>query len=415
MTKALVVARWEYLEKVKSKAFLISLFLTPIIMVAMGVLPGLLAGQEDKSTKIIGVVDLSGKVADEFARRMEQYTLPDGQPNYVVQVLGSGSTVDLASARSDADMLVARDDIEGYLIIGAEYLKDTLVEYRSKNVGDFRVRSRVEENLKNIITERKLAAMGIEASVLRSLKVPLDVKSVKISSKGMEEEGGFLKVFFSAYVFMMMLFFLILTSGQLLVRSVMEEKANRIVEVLVSSSSPTEIMAGKVLGLSALGLTQIFFWGLVGAAVSLHMGVTLVPIDQALLLLVYFVLGYLFYAAVFIMLGSPVTTEQEAQQITGYLVMLLVMPVVLAIPAMQNPNATWLKVLTYVPFLTPTLMALRIPIQMPSLGEVIATVLVMIGSIYGGMWAAGRVFRVAILATGKRPSLAEIIRWVKNG
>jgi ABC-2 type transport system permease protein len=211
-----------------------------------------------------------------------------------------------------------------------------------------------------------------------------------------------------------MLFFLIVTSGQLLVRSVIEEKSNRIVEVLVSSCSPTELMAGKVVGLSALGLTQMAFWGVIGLAVSAQFSLNLIDAGQALLLLIYFILGYLFYAAVFIAAGSPLTTEQEAQQVTSYLVMVLILPIVLALPAMKNPDAAWLKVLTFFPPLTPTMMALRIPIQMPALWEILTTILLMLVSIYGAMVAAGRIFRIAILATGKTPKFKEILRWVRT-
>jgi ABC-2 type transport system permease protein len=237
---------------------------------------------------------------------------------------------------------------------------------------------------------------------------------VKLTEKG-EAEGDFMKTFFSAYVFMMMLFLLIVSSGQILVRSVIEEKSNRIIEVLVSSCTPTELMAGKVLGLSGLGFTQIGFWSLMGLAASLQFGVEIVAPANALLLIVYFVLGYLLYAAIFIGVGSPVSTEQAAQQVTSYLVIILLVPIVMTLPAMRNPDATWIKVLTYIPLLTPTMMALRIPISMPPVHEILLTILLLIGSIVGAMVAAGRIFRIAILMTGKTPSLKEIFRWIKTG
>jgi ABC-2 type transport system permease protein len=175
------------------------------------------------------------------------------------------------------------------------------------------------------------------------------------------------------------------------------------------------LMAGKVLGLSALGFTQMGFWALIGVAMSLQTGIALIDPAHAALLVLYFVLGYLFYAAVFIAFGSPVTTEQEAQQVNGYLVMLLVLPIALAFPVVQNPDAGWIRILTFIPFLTSTMMALRIPVHTPPPGEIIASVIVMLVSIYGAMWAAGRIFRIAILATGKRPSLREVLRWIRTG
>lgn len=416
MRKALVVAKWEYFEKVKSKSFLIGLFITPLLMVAMGVLPSLLAGKEDESTKIIGVIDATGELNSLLAQRMEKYKLFNDQPNYLLQPIAVGRNIDVVEASKEADERVQRDDLEGYVVLGPNALKDSVVEYRSKAAGDFRLVNRLEANLKNILAERKFLEKNLDPKLANELKVSLDVRTVKISKSGAKEETDFLKTFFSAYIFLMMLFFLIFTSGQLLVRSVIEEKSNRIVEVLVSSCTPTELMVGKVLGLSALGLTQMGFWALIGLASTAQFGTSAFPpANQLLLMSVYFVLGYLFYSAIFIALGTPVTTEQEAQQINGYLVMFLVLPIALVMPVMQHPNATWVKILTYIPLFTPTFMALRIPVQMPSVGEVIATVLILIASTYFMMVAAGRIFRIAILATGKRPSMKELVRWVREG
>ena len=416
MMKSLVVARWEYLEKLKSKAFLISLLVTPMIMVAMGILPGLFVDQEDKQTKIIGVIDQTGDIVDSLAARMQRrYKLADGQPTYMIRTIADGNHMPLDESIAKASAMVLSDEIEGFCIIKTSITSDTFFEFRSKNVGDFRLSNRLEESLKEILSERKLASLGMDPSVLRQLNSRLDVKLVKLSKSGEQEESGFERVFYTAYIFLMMLFFLIVTSGQLLVRSVIEEKSNRIVEILVSSCSSTELMAGKVLGLSGLGLTQMAFWALIGIPIALHFDVALVPAGQIALLVLYFILGYLFYAAVFITVGSPLTTEQEAQQVNSYVVLLLIIPIVLALPAMQHPNASWLKVLTYIPFLTPTMMALRIPIQMPGATEILATIVLMLVSILVSMWVAGRVFRIAILATGRRPRLKEIIEWVKTG
>jgi ABC-2 type transport system permease protein len=415
MRKALAVARWEYLEKVKSKAFLISLVLTPAIMIGMSVLPTFFVRQEEETAKVIGLLDRSGSLGPLLAERLEErYRLPDGQPRYIVAILASGLSAGEADARDLADERVQRGDIEGYLVLSGGGAGDSLVEWRATNPGDFRLVARVEETLRRILAEQRLRERGLEPALLDDLQPEVSVRSVKLTARG-EEETGFEKMFFSAYIFLMMLFFLIFTSGQLLVRSVIEEKSNRIVEVLVSSCSPTDLMAGKVLGLSGLGFTQIAFWALIALGLSLQFGVVLVDPGHGLLLVLYFILGYLFYAAVFIALGSPLTTEQEAQQVSSYLVMLLILPVVLALPAIQNPDALWLRILTFIPFLTPTMMALRIPVQTPPAWEIAVTTAVMIVSIYGAMWVAGRIFRVALLATGKRPSLRDILRWVRTG
>ncbi len=415
MKKILAVARWEYMEKVKSKIFLVGLLLTPLIMVGMGVLPTLLVSQEDEHSRIIGVIDPTGTIIEPFTQRMQtRYLLKNKQPNYIVLPLAAGTRINVDEAVADANRRVASDQIDGYFVFPGGG-RDSLIEYRSKTVGDFALPPRIEDVLKTIIAEQRVKSLGLDPAVLRQIEVKMDIRSVKLSAKGEKENAGFERVFLSAYVFLMMLFLLIVTSGQMLVRSVIEEKSNRIVEVLVSSCSPTELMAGKVLGLSGLGLTQMAFWALIGVAASLQFGMQLIDPGHALLLVVYFILGYLFYAAIFIAAGSPLNTEQEAQQITSYLVLVLILPIVLALPAMKDPNATWIKVLTYIPFLTPTMMALRIPIQMPGLWEILLTIVIMLISITGAMVAAGRIFRIGILSTGKSPKLKEILRWIRNG
>ena len=412
MNKVLAVARWEYLERVKSKAFIIGLILTPIIMVGMGVLPTLLATQEDTKTKAIGLIDRTGQVGETFVVRMHDRFRPkDGRPNYAVVLLPPGGEESVA----DADKRVLAGEIEGYCVLDGVSTGDTVVQYRSTAVGDFFLIGRIEETLRTIIAEKRAASKGIGLDLLKELRVKLDLQTTKLSKSGEEEEGNFLTVFFSAYVFMMMLFMLILGSGQVLVRSVIEEKSNRIVEVLVSSCSPTELMAGKVLGLSLLGFTQIGFWALIGIAATLQFGIQFVAPASGLLLIVYFILGYLFYAGIFIAAGSPLSTEQAAQQVTSYLVMILIIPIVLAMPAMKNPDAAWIKIMSFIPFLTPTMMALRLPIQMPEMWEILGTIAIMIVSIYFVMVAAGRIFRIGILMTGRTPGIGEIIRWIKTG
>jgi ABC-2 type transport system permease protein len=412
MKKAFAVARWEYMEKIKSKAFLISLILMPIIMIGFGVLPTLLASQADTEPRIIGVIDATGQLFDALRSRVEtRYKLPDGQPNYVLRLVGEREELEVA--KKQADRLVVHGDLEGYLIIATTVFQDSVAEYRAKNVGNLRVVERFTATLRDIVFERRLQEAGVNPGLVTALRTKLELRTVKVTAKGIEE-AGFEQVFFSAYLFMMMMFFLVATSGQLLVRSVVEEKANRVVEILVSSCSPTDLMAGKILGLSGLGLTQVSVWALIGVVISLKFGIALASLDVVLLLLIYLILGYLFYAAIFVAAGSPISTEQEAQQITSYLVLVLVLPLVLALSVLQNPESTMVKVLSLIPLLTPTMMAIRIPVLMPSTAEIVASILILAASTLVAMWAAGRIFRTAILAYGKRPSIGEIIRLLKT-
>jgi ABC-2 type transport system permease protein len=417
MNKSVAIARWEYLEKIKSKSFIIGLFLTPILMIVSAVLPSLMMSHEDDTSKIIGLIDATGVVAqpltDALARK---YVIPATKaPRYVIRSLAEGRGIDVPAAIAEGTRLVIAGELEGYCVVRPDTGSVPVTEYRSTSVGDMTLNQRLESTLDDVLTEQKALAKGVSPDVLRDLNVRIDLKSVKLSKSGSEEEGSFLKQFFTGYGVVMIFMLLMMTSGQLLVRSIIEEKSNRIVEILVSSVTPTELMAGKVLGLSALGLTQIGFWVLVGVAGALQFGVSLFDWLQALLIVIYFVLGYLFYAAVFIGAGSPLSREQDMQQMMQYLVFPLVTPIIVAIPAMQSPGAQWIKVLSFIPFMTPSMMSLRIPIQMPEWWEIVGTIAVLIISTYVAMIAAARIFRIAILSTGKSPTLKELLRWARKG
>lgn len=415
MTKAFTVARWEYTEKIKSKAFLITLFLMPLIMVGFGVIPGLLVSRPDKESKVIGIIDLSGDVFQPLSKLLtERYKLPDGRPNYVVRPIEISVDFTVEPAKRFADSLTANGEMEGYLVIGKTIMTDTNVDYHTQNVGNFRVAERISRTLRDVVVEKKLTSQGLNPLLIKDLTRTIELRTLKLAKEGKEEEAGFEKVFFTSYIFMMMMFFLVMTSGQLLVRSMLEEKSNRVVEVLMSSCSARDLMAGKIIGLSGLGFTQIGFWSVIGIAISLKFAVTLISPSSALLLLVYFVLGYLLYAAIFVAAGSPVSTEQEAQQITSYLTIVLVLPIVLSRPIMQDPNSLMVRVMSFIPLLTPTMMAMRIPIQTPPAIEVVASIVVLFISMLAAIWMAGKIFRTAILATGKRPSLPELFRLLRT-
>ncbi len=411
MRKALAVARWEYVEKIKSKAFIISLLLTPTIMVGVGVLPGLLASRPDTETRTIGVIDRSGEVAGPLAKLVdERFKLPDGQPNYLLRPLESGG--ELIAQKKEADSLVLSEKIEGYIVIGNARSGDSTVEYHSENPGNFKIIDRFTTSIHDVMVARRLS--GLDPAVIKEITAPVELKVIRLSRSGKEQEAAIQQVFLTSYGFMMMMFFLIVTSGQILVRSMLEEKANRVVEVLMSSCSANQLMAGKVIGLSLLGLTQMSLWAILGVAISLKFAVTLVSIPSALLLAVYFVLGYLLYAAIFVAAGAPVSTEQEAQQVNSYLVILLMVPIALAFVVIENPQASLARILTFIPFLTPSMMAMRIPIQMPPLWEISATLILLLGAAIGAIWAAGKIFRTTILVYGKRPSLKELFTLIRS-
>jgi len=412
-SKALQVALWEFVEKIRSKAFIISLVIMPIIMVLFGVLPGLFVSRPDSNATVVGIIDETGIIIGPLAKRLdEKYKLPDGQPNYVVRNLDGQGAIE--KKKMEANRMVTAGDITGYFYFPSVIFDSGKVEYRSENVSNIKIQERFSRTIEEVIVESRILKQGLDPLLIKKITADINVKSIKVSEKGDEKETGFLETFFSGYVVIMMLLFLVLTSGQLLIRSVVEEKTNRVIEVLLSSCSARDLMVGKILGLSGLGIVQMLIWGMIGFAVSLKTGTNIFTTMNLMLSLVYLILGYIFYSAIFVAAGSPVTTEQEAQQITTYVSLLLVFPMVIVMPVMQNANSVWIKVLSFIPLLTPALMVLRISVQMPAIWEILSTIVILIISSIIMMWAAGKIFRVAVLSYGKRPTLPELYRWVRE-
>jgi len=413
MRKIVTIARWEYLEKVKTKTFIISLVITPLIIIMFSLLPTLLTQKEDQRTKVIGVVDTSGIYFHQLTNELEQYKLDDNQPKYILLKLANKNKT-LNKLKAEADKNVIDNKIEGFLFIlngGTDSLE---VEYRSENLGSFKDLRHFEEKINRIRIQNEFNERGIDPSLAEFVQSSVEIEQIKIEKSGKEGKQDFLVVFFSAFIFILLLMMMVIYSGQLLVRSLIEEKSNRLIEILISSCTSEQLLAGKILGLSALGLTQIFIWSLIG--ITLVGGAVIPPeaFDDVLPMLVYFITGFIFYTTIFVGIGSIVTTEQEAQQMTTYISLILILPVVIAMPAIQNPGSVMVTVLSYIPLTIPSIMLLRFKIAPVPLLDIIITLSIMFVSTIVTLKIAAKIFRIGILSYGKKPTIKELIQWSKE-
>lgn len=413
MKKAFAVAKWEFLEKVKTKAFIISLILTPAVILSFSIIPTMLTTQEDNTTKAIGILDTSGIYFRQMTIKLESYRLANEQPNYLIINLHHRDE-SFAELKKQADSGTFNNRIEAYLLILNGGTDSVKLEYRSRSVGNFRDVSRFQEAFNDVRIKRKLESAGADTSLIKYISSNVEVHPIKIEKGGKESTPNFLMVFFSSFIFIMLLMMMILYSGGMLIRSLVEEKSNKIIEILISSCTSNDLLAGKILGLSALGMTQIIIWAAIGISL---VGSSVVPPDafeHILPMLGYFVLGFVFYTAIFVGIGSVVTTEQEAQQMTTYISILLVFPVVIAFSAIQNPDSTLIQVLSYFPLTLPSIMMLRLNVAPVPFPEILITIIIMVFSIYLTIYFAAKIFRIGILSYGKRPSIKEIIHWIKE-
>jgi ABC-2 type transport system permease protein len=412
-TKAFKIAKWEFLEKVQSKAFIVSLVLMPVILIGIAFVPALFSLKEDDESVVVGIIDKTQCLLEPLDLRLRSlYTIKNGQPNYILRNLDDRESLD--ELKNEANSLIAQGKMDGYFYIPATAMDSGKIEFHAKNVSNIKIQERFSRAIEKVLIERRLDAHGLDPDLIHKLTTSIEVQSVKISEEGTETKVEFGETFIMAYIGILMITFMVITSGQLLVRSMLEEKSNRVIEILLSSCSTRDLMAGKIIGLSGLGILQMLVYALIGLAVALKMGVSVVDPLYFALTLLYAILGYLFYAAVLVAAGSPVTTEQEAQQITSYISLLLVAPMGLMIVVMQNPHSLWVRVMSYIPPFTPSLMVMRLAIQMPSTLEIILTLLLLLLSTVGMMWIAGKIFRTAILSYGKRPTIGELLQWIKE-
>jgi ABC-2 type transport system permease protein len=411
--KIITIAKWEYLEKVKTKTFIISLIVTPLLIISFSILPSLLFREESPKVEVIGVIDNTGKYFQGLNEQMGKYELPNGQRNYILVNL-EGIKSNPEELTKTADKNVLKNMIEGYLLIKSSGGDSISAEYRSTALGNFKVVSRLEEALNTLRTQMKLEKSGLNKNLISLFQQNTFIEQKKIEEEGKVEESDFLTTFFLSIVLILLLMMMVIYSGQLLVRNMIEEKSSRLIEMLVSSSTPDELMAGKILGLSFLGLTQIFIWAIIGVGL---VGSALVPyaaFKNVLPMLIYFILGFIFYTTLFVGIGSAVNTEQQAQQITTYLSLILMLPVVIAMPVIQNPDFIVTKIFSYIPLTIPTVMVLRLNVQNVPPFEIILTILILLVSIIIVTKISAKVFRIGILSYGNKLSLKEIFSWLKE-
>ncbi len=434
MSKMLTVAKHEYVQVVKKKSFVVGLILTPLLMAGFMVIPALLATQQASEAQKMAVLDASGQqIGEKFIESLDDYTLPDSDDPYY-NVVGLFEVADDEERYrqvydSLANMIVQKD-IRFFVVVrpGAYYYDDSV--FTVSNAEDFRSINRFEHKLETILSSRRLEMadinIGIDSVLALTRDLDMTVKDVKGEAMPFEIK------YFASLIFVMILFAMIIGYGQLTMRSVIEEKNSRIMEVLVSSVTPMQLMLGKLFGLLGAAATQTGIW--VGAGLILFMFRGAFALDISIeriifnpLIVATFVVmllgGYLLFSTLFALIGSIVNTEQEAQSMVAPITMILILPVVGAIGVVQDPNSSIAFWLSMIPFLAPTLMLMRVVFIAPSvtdyslfsgiLGETILSSVILILTIAFIIWLTAKIFRIGILMYGKRPTLPEIVKWVR--
>lgn len=413
MRVALVVLSREYLQRVRTKGFVIGTVGGPILLLAFLVVPGLLGARGAMAERHIGLADDTGVLAEPLLPRIE----------------AAGFRVDVAAPDEVEEFRRRAEDgdIHGLLQLEAGTLRTGRAVWWGREAPSTLRRTLLEQAVARTALELRLgehddadvaALLGGGGLEIRTLGE--DDRDALDRAAGMA--AGFVGAFF--------LYVVLLLYGSMVLRSVIEEKTGRIVEVILSSLRPWELMLGKVLGVGAVGLTQLLVWVL-AAVLLVGLGLpALLPFmgemdvlgrvpellpgpGVTLFFLLSFVLGYFIYASLFAAVGAMCSSEQEAQQVQLPVLMLVIVPIILLMPILETPDAAWARWTSMFPFFAPILMFGRVAVGAAPLWEVLLSVVGMLGALVAVAWVAGRIYRVGILMQGKRPTLPELWRWVR--
>lgn len=423
MKRLLLIALREYLENVRTKAFLVAVFMTPLLMAASFVVPALLE-QKPPEQRAIAVLDTTGVLGAEVGARIAARKAPDERTVlYAVESVPlAGADVaareaDQAGRRADLDRRVLDGKLFGYLVLRPSALDRKAgqppSEYRTGNLFDQKVFADLSTDLRDVANARLVTVGSVDPEVARVLtgRPPLSQGDVRATSK----EAGIAQTAMP-FVFVLLLFLTIVTVSQALVTNTIEEKSNRVIEVLLSSVSPFQLMAGKIVGTCAVGLTLMSIWAAAGLSGLAMKGISVVSGAQLGLCLVFYLLGFLFFASFMVAIGSVCNTLKEAQNLLAPVMAVLTLSFMFVFAVMKEPNGTLARVLSLVPLSSPFMMMLRIgSTPPPPPWEVAASVGILALSVALVMRAAARVFRVGVLMYGKPPTLRELLRWMRSG
>lgn len=420
MHKVWAVIRREFLERVRSRWFIISTVFGPVFMVAVTVLPAVLATRGGGARAIAVVEEGSGTLGERLVTQLRSGSA--FRPALLQVPAGSAD-----AAVDSLTLLVQAKALDGYLVVSAATLESGLAEYRGRNVSSMRDMALLQGVLRQVVTVERLTRAGIDPALVQEAQGRIELRTMRITRQGATGETGE-ATFALAYIVGFILYMAIVLYGMNVMRSVIDEKQTRIVEVLVSSLRPFQLMLGKVIGVGGVGLFQFGIWGATAALLFRYRQHVFawfgVPPEQAaqvqlpsvgggliLLVIAYFVLGYVLYSALFAVVGASVNAESEAQQAQMPVSMLLVVAIVLFPVVLNDPGGRLAVTMGLVPFFSPIIMPIRYAAADVPLSEVLLSLGVLLASTLVIVWVAGRIYRVGILMYGKRPSFAELVRW----
>lgn len=415
--KTLIILSREYLQRVRRKSFIITTILMPILMVGLMMLPALIDKFSDKENKVFAVIDDSGAIAPALQNTPE---------------------LKFVSTDASEEELRKNEDYDGILIIGKSIIDNPSdVTLYSRGAMSPQSEMIISSQIGAIIEQYRLTKYKIEnlPQILAEVHADVNMKTLRID----EDEDRVTSTIVSSLVGMLMslvLYMFVLIYGQMVMTSIIEEKNNRVLEVVVSSVSPSRLMMGKILGIGAVAVTQIVIWALLicsfttwvmpsmlssflngGSDLDLMQALTMLGdtgyiLNLFALLILLLIGGYLFYSSIYAAIGSAVDNIQDASQLQTVAVVPIILGMVFSMSVINDPNSTLAFWLSMIPFTSPMVMMARIPFGIPA-GQIVASLAILYASVVFLIWLSAKIYRVGIFMYGKKPTFKELIRWAK--
>jgi ABC-2 type transport system permease protein len=429
-----LVIKREYLERVRQRSFIVLTLLLPAIMIGAFVIPAKLSSM--KSSKMMRLVVVTS--TPQFGEIVRKQLLAENKPDEKTSgpdkekdkdaededKPGRDYAIAVDANATDAERTVLRNrvnsgDIDGFLWLSEDAVAARKVTYYGRESSGFMEKSWLQDQLDRAILVQELAQRGVSGTQVEQLLKPVKLETMRVEG-GKETKANDRGTFFAIFAMVMLLYTAVIFYGVSVMRAVLEEKNSRVMEVLLSSATSTELMAGKLLGVGAVGLTQIAIWivmagtyALPALAASATTGeIHIAPLTLAAFAL-FFLLGYLLFSSIYAAIGAVITSEQEGQQLQFIIVLPLIISVFMMGPVMRAPDAPVAVWSSMIPFFSPVLMYLRIAVQPPPVWQIALSLLLLVGTIAGILVLCARIYRIGILMYGKRPTLPEIVKWLK--
>lgn len=434
MKKFRAVVKREYVQRVRSKMFIFATILAPLILVLFAIVPALIFSIRAGDPIRIGVVDETGGLYDRVNQAIQ--TELNESEDVDESAPGAGTAQDQIPAatihleqisldgrspeqiKTELIERVRTNELDGYVILPQDLTQGQSAEFFGRNTGDVFTRGHLESAINQAVRDERLSQANIDAKTVRELSAAVEIKSYKISETGEERDRGegFVLVFGIGFA----IYLTILMYGQIILGGVIEEKETRIAEILFSSIKPFTLLMGKLIGISLVALTQIAIWGIafiifvLFGAKQFSLNIPNVAPVVFIYFGLFFLLGYFIYATIYALIGSMVTTAQEGGQLAMPVILLLVIGFYLAFPVIQRPDSSLAFWVSMVPFFAPITMLVRIVSMTPPFWQIALSLTIGFVTVLFLLWFAARVYRMGMLMYGKRASIPEAWRWVRE-